>query len=342
MARVFAIVLVLVTGTASATLTVTAPVNDGLATSGFIVVAGLSDARTVTINSSGVTRDERVVDGIWAFNDVPIAIGFNAFTIKNDAGETAMLFITRPARIAPRPAQKIRLVWDNDSDEILRTIARSTLDPAPDDAAADHFVIEVKSLVPRVIWRALDGVANFSIVDEDGDDVHSVLFKPLDPDILGRTLADCGNNQLRGHSSVYLGTYARLMRRMENWAPMTKSDSLDIRVQDVSEALGRTALHELGHGVGLVSDDPESPCSWMNGCNGGHTCSTFQALHQGMERFGGGAFIMDAGEETKNAARLGEPAQDGRAAARRPAMFCEFDRQYLRSLHPLEVTGGTQ
>lgn len=322
-------------------LTVNRPTPDAVVTGAAVTISGTSAATSVTLQSGTALSSVAVIDNRWSFAAVPIAPGLNTLTIS-DGNEPLTVFITRGTGIAARPQQKVRFVWEEGSDDVLRGIASGTLDRQLDDLSLDRFVRDVKTLTAEVFSRAYDGIADIRLVPDDADDVHTVRFLAIDEDVFGLTLTDCGNADLHGHTRVFVGTYRRLLvGHLDQWPPMAAGDEMDVRIRDMAEALGRTAAHEVGHGVGLVVDDGQSPCNWMNGCSLNHSCATFQSLHPGIRRFANGGFIMDAGDETMNHARLAEPGEDGRAQRRRPSVFCDFDRSYLGVIHPLP-TGGVQ
>ena len=318
-----------------ASLKVKKPADDSVVSTANITIVGTSSGASVTVRNGVQSASTPVINNEWTLTGVPLDLGLNTLTLSDGDGNPETLFITRASTIVARPQQKVRLVWEEGSDDILREIAKGTIDDTIADATLDQFVKDIKTLTAQIFSSAYQGVADIRLVADDGDDVHTVRFLALDEDAYGLTLPDCGNSDLHGHTRVFLGTYQRLMvGHLEDWPPMSSKDSLVVRLRDVAEALGRTTAHEVGHGVGLVTDNRESPCNWMNGCNGNHTCSIFQILHPGIHRFAQGAFIMDAGDESANHARVAEPNEDGRAQDRVPSVFCDFDRSYLAAIHP--------
>jgi len=334
-----AVLLIIAAPSRAASLNVNQPADDAIVFSANVAISGTSTAASVKLQSAAMSASIPVINHEWSFSDVPLLPGLNALDLSDDAGGRLTLFITRGTGVTVRPPQKVRLVWEEGTDDELREIARGTLARQLDEPALAEFVRAVKALASGVFRRAYAGVADVRLTDDDGDDVHTIRFLGLDEDAFGLTVTDCGNADLHGRSRVFVGTYRRLLvGHLDQWAPMTENDSPEVRMQDIGEALGRTAAHELGHGLGLVIDDPASPCRWMNGCNISHSCSTFQNLHPGIRRFAEGAFIMDAGDETANHERLAEPGGEGRAERRAPSTFCDFDRSYLRLIHP---TGAT-
>lgn len=159
----------------------------------------------------------------------------------------------------------------------------------------------------------------------------------------GQSPFDCGNRQPREVSEVWVGTYRRSMilnfdDRLAGWQPMDRSDSILTRIEDVAQALGRSAAHEVGHSLGLVGCLPDEGCAWMGGCDDFHNCEEFQDRFSKevphLRRFSSGQFIMDPGAKTTNWARLGEPLMKRRSQERSPATFNTFDRSYLRIVLP--------
>jgi hypothetical protein len=138
--------------------------------------------------------------------------------------------------------------------------------------------------------------------------------------------------------------------------PVQRTDSLDTRIRDVSVVLGRVAVHEVGHSLGLVSQDdiieaeadrlglrqflpnPPPRLPDLDGCSGGHNCPEFAAANPLVDRFRGGYEIMDPGDRTNLYAQLGladvsmEP--DPTVRIERLPEFCPFNDSYLRIIHP--------
>lgn len=324
-------------------LRITLPASDAIVTAASVTIAGTSAAVSVEVRNGKRSTSVPVINNAWSVADVELDPGLNAVTVGEPGAAPVTLFITRGAGIAHRPQQKVRFDWTDGSDETIRDIAAGSLDPVPDAASQDRLVREAKALTREVFLRAFDGIADVHLVADDGDDVHTVRFLSFGDSDYGLTLSDCGNSELHGHSRVFLGAYRfQMVGHMERWLPMAAGDSLEIRIRDLAEMFGRTAAHELGHGVGLVFNaDEDSPCSWMSGCKLSHSCAVFQSLHAGIHRFAAGQFIMDPGDDSTNNSRMAEPSPDNRARRRVPSVFCDFDRSYLGAIHPLPG-GGTQ
>lgn len=268
---------------------------------------------------------------------IPLAGGLNLILVSY-GGVSRALALTLAKPLSPRPQQKVRLVWDVEADEQLRLIAQETLTTPPQPAELDQFVVEAKDGARRALLRAYTGAANLALVEQDGDDVYTIEMVSADLGMFGETPPplDCGNRVLRGDSSVSLGFFRRQMRDHLNpdWAPMSRSDSLPVRAVDVAEALGRTAAHELGHGMGLVAERSSFSCGWMNGCDGSHTCKALQDSNPSVHRFQFGFSIMDPGIFSANNFRIAEP-QRTRSTGRTPSTFDKVSRFYLLMVEPI-------
>jgi hypothetical protein len=277
-----------------------------------------------------------VANGNWAVHGIPLDPDLNVFRITIEHS-SATIYVTRAANVRPRPQQRLRLVWDPETDASLRKIATTTIVPSPDDVQLAQFTASVRQRVLDIVANAYEHIAAIALVDGDGPDVNTINFEAADMiDLLGRSPSDtCGSAPLPAESEVFVGTFATLMSKdLPSWLPMSVTDSVAVRAEDVAQALGRTAVHESAHALGLVANDDSAHCGWMHGCDGGHSCETFQTAYPGVNRFRGGGFVMDPGFKTSFVSRIGEQTKGARAPRRTPAVFDEFDAQYLSLLLP--------
>lgn len=321
-------------GPAGTSVAITSPANDTMQLDRALTVKGTvappGSGVTVQLGATSVTA--QVTGGTWeATLDLPTIAGTSVVEARTGTAHDEVL-VTHGADVARRATQKVRFVWHDGVDDQLRQIARGTLQ-SPSAAKVEAFVAGVHGLAPAVLLRAYEG---FDVADasDDSADVHTVDLLPGSDDFFGQSLYDCGNLQLHQQSDIMVGTYrSTMVDEFPSWGPMQKSDSLQVRIEDVADALGRTCAHELGHSLGFVGSELGSPCGWMMGCDGGHNCSELAATFARAERFGSGRFIMDPGNKTLNHFRLAEASAGGRGQ-RTPSVFTAFDRSYLAAIHP--------
>lgn len=270
----------------------------------------------------------------WAATNVALTTGLNTIVAAAGAAKQT-LTLTRASNIsAHKTGQVIRIDWEPGTDDELRKIAAGTLDATLDDAALTLFANRVKNRFGELLFARYATTGDITVVSATAaSDVHVVSMRALDANgLFGESPLDCGNTKLAQTSKVYVGTYrAEMVDHLDDWLPMRKTDTVDVRVEDVAHALARTAAHEVGHSLGLVAE--KGNCSWMNGCGGAHSCAVFQKSNVGVNRFNFGHFIMDPGPDTSNHARIAEAVKD-RSPQRMPAEFCDFDRTYLEIIHP--------
>jgi hypothetical protein len=105
-------------------------------------------------------------------------------------------------------------------------------------------------------------------------------------------------------------------------------------VEDVAQALARTAAHELGHILGLVGESRDQVCRWMDGCEEHHTCPTLVDRGYETKRFDYGRHIMDPGGESLHNARIAEQVASQRSKPRVPATFDSLSMYYLAATRP--------
>lgn len=295
---------------------------------------GLGDLQLIF---GGQTLPASPLEGTWRA-EVPLQEGLNR--IRLNYGETSReLVVTRARLLIARPQQRFRIVWREGADDELEEIARATLSAPLGLGDLSTFVAGVRARVPTVILRAFGRVANLALVEEEGADVYTLEMVPVDLGGFGETPGplDCGNRRLGGTSSISVTFFRLQMERNldSDWRPMRKGDPLQVRIEDVAEAIGRTAAHELGHAMGLVAEPGSLSCGWMNGCDGAHNCEDFQRRNPGVLRFGGGLFLMDPGPSTPGHLRIAEPEKSERGASRIPASLDNLSRSYLSMIQPL-------
>ena len=322
----------------SPTLTIAGPGRPGAPDGGELIL------------SVGPTRfPAQVRGGRWSVPGVRLPDGTTT-VVAEHAGSSHTIHLTHCPGLMPlgRP-QRYRLDWgDVQADEALAEIARETLSPAPAPADIIAFVQGVHDQVAIVVGAAFAGVAD---VAEDGTvpgtadatarDVHTISFVgTVDPGRFGATFLDCRNSRPSGRSLVFVGTFrSRIVdsfptgsRDSIEWAPMNRGDTLDVRIDDLGEAIGRTAAHELGHGLGLVAHSGD--CACLSGTPDGHNDESLGSILSGVDRFGRGRYIMDDGDDTDKFARIGVESRERRGIRRRRARFNPFNCSYLAILHP--------
>jgi hypothetical protein len=317
--------------TQAAGLAITIPANDTTVVTSTLTVRGTAtpSSGTVTLRVGQRSFTTTVAQSAWSVAGVPLSPGLNKLEASFQ-GLSRVSYVTRATSISRQPQQKVRFVWGEGTDSALRDIARGTINAQLSTAQLDAFVIGVRTQTEQIFSRAFAGIADVVRVDM-GDDVHTVQVLSIASSGFGVSPIDCGSDIVKQTSRVFLGTYRRSMvERFGIWDPMLKTDPLQTRIDDVANALGRTAAHEAGHSLGFVASSGN--CSWMHGCRGSHNCPTFE--RPGIDRFNSGFFIMDPGELTDYNARIAEPRTNGRSI-RTPAAFNAFNRSYLGIVHPL-------
>ena len=320
--------------TVAAQVTIDEPVADTLTLKPKATFRGHGPSgKNVTITNGSPPQTTTVASGAWNVANVPLKVGFNLVTVKVGTVTTEQA-ITRGEKIAARPAQKVRIVWENGADDELKKIAAGTLDAELSNADQNHFVDVVHNRVADLIAGYYESAGDITLTTSTGLNVHVISMRPAEMNgLFGESPVDCGNMTAGQTSKIFVGTFRKLMvDGLSDWLPMAKTDSLDVRAEDVSQAIARTAAHEFGHSLGLVAENGD--CGWMRGCDGNHTCKSFQDGVANLNRFNFGQFVMDPGGLSTNHNRIGEGTKS-RSASRSPASFCEFDRSYLRIIEPL-------
>jgi hypothetical protein len=347
----------------------------------------LVDAR-VDLRVNGVSQGQtNTSGGFFSYANVTLNPGVNVFsgsTRRTIGGQLVTSPLTtqqveRRNDLTPRGRQEVVFNFQPIADTRLREIAAGTLSPQPSQAQLAQFVAAVKTET-REFFTRLYQPFNVVLVDQPtpgGGGVVSVTFEDRAADLPGafgstipspasdvfnlmQAVPDFNNRNKTQIARVFVGNFKQVMVDQNQLLGATAAlatDSLQQRAEQVSNALGRTAVHEVAHTLGLVSQgnlvtelavsqgiDPglaqfiaallgiPNPLPELQGCRQAHNCPTVDANNPLADRFGDGFFIMDPGELVPLFARIGFAAPNSRA--QRLPRFNNFNASYLRIIHP--------
>lgn len=331
------LLLLFAAAAANADLTITDPRHDSMRADPTITVRGTSDADEpveVRVGEETVTVD--VVNGKWSA-DLTLFPGLNEVSASS-AGEEQVVLVTSATEMMfiESRSQRVLLRWSDAATEELKKIALGTRQATLTPQQQNTFANSVKERTRAFIAEDFSRFA-VEIVETDEEravDTHEIRFvSHALPLTYGLSPHDCLNSLPKEMSQVYVGTFREeMVNDFAQWGPMRKSDSIDQRIDDVAYALARTASHELGHSLGLVTKEGTPSCGWMEGCGLHHTCES--EPHVLARRFGHGRYIMDRGDLAKGYARIAEAKPQQRSLDRTPAIFNTMNSDYLLVIHP--------
>lgn len=328
----FALFLAFLPAIASAQLTISRP-NDSVVngTKADISGSGVADGTSVSVKVNGVTKTTTAAGGSWSVAGMSLAKGDNVVTAMAGTATSRALAVRSHAMTA-QGVQQVFFQWDADVDEELRRIASGTLSATLTEDQLATFVTRVRARTQE-IYAERYGPFAVEIVNTAGLNVHTIHMTAIDDTIYGSSPSDCGSDTPRQTSTVHVGTYRdNMISNLSSWRPMQQTDTLETRIEDVAQALGRTTTHETGHSFGLVAGS--GTCGWMRGCKKGHNCPSYDVSQPLANRFDSGRHIMDPGGDTFNRFRIAEPNSGSRAPARVPSTWEPFGRSYLSIVHP--------
>jgi hypothetical protein len=327
----------------AAEVKITKPENDKIVMTPSVTIegTGLPEGAAVSIRLNGSTFATTVAAGKWSTSGVALNVGANAIDVQIGDKLASVLVVRGADDVKARPQQKVRFLWNDGVDDELEALVRESLSGTLTNAQVATFVSNVKTRVVEVFKQRYDGVANIKVVDSDGDDVHTISMLAADDSVFGSSPFDCGSTRPKEISEIHIGTFHSQMTQPDDsngfisgWRPMKRSDPVEDRTEDVSQAIGRTSAHEFGHSIGLVGGNTDNACRWMDGCDAGHNCEGFDISHPLADRFDSGWHIMDPGGRTVNNARISEPDNKKRTKPRKSPIFEAFSASYLRIVHP--------
>lgn len=307
------------------------PAADSLTTATSISVRGtVAGDASVSLQVGQSTHTTESSDGVWSLGGVELPATLNQLTARAGTRKHDVL-ITSVTNMTVRPPQVVVLKWEAAAIEKLKQIAVVTRQPPSTSTEQNTFVEAVQNKTQTLVAASFAPFAISVVAQSNRADVHVVNFSGLsNGSTYGSTLGiDCANSNPSGVSTVWVGTLRDKMSNVPAWAPMKKSDSLDVRIQDVAHALAYTATHEIGHGLGLVVSPGGSICGWMQGC-GDHNCQSFETNQPGADRWDNGHYIMDPTAQPP--VRIGHSS---RSKPRIQAGFNPITEDYLSLIHPL-------
>jgi hypothetical protein len=304
-------------------------------------VVGIADGEEVELFVKGVLHGTKakVKDGKWKFTDVDVPPREAVWVVScKKAGKQHTILLTKVVGVQQMGRRQVYFRWPPSAKRLVAEIANKTLNVPPNGKSLDGFVARVMATAEEVCASAFAGI-DVDVIQEPENPKATDLAVNMTHKTSSGTYGQ--SYPVLNSCDVLVGSYYidTLEAKLADWAPMSKSDTPEVREEDLGQALGRTAAHEVGHLLGLVGYDGKHP--WMRGC-GGHTCKNpLFAEHPLTKRWDRGWFLMDPGPETENRARLGEyvedlpPAlRDKRVQSRRPPRFNDFNRAYLLLVCP--------
>jgi hypothetical protein len=322
---------------AAASLEIKSPYNDAAVAQSTVTIRGETDLSEPTINfkNNGESVGTALVNNGHFQLAVALQEGPNLIE-ASAAGTKASLLLFRVTNVSAIAPQKIRFVWSDNVEDVLKAIARATVDGVHGASQLNAYVAQVKAQTTQIFSDYYRGVANLQVIDVDGADVTTININPLqNSGAFGRTDFDCQNVWRRQTAWVFPHHLLLSMRdSFSAWEPMTRNDTLPQRANDVAESLARTAAHEVGHALGLTGNS--GLCSWMEGDSEGHNSEAvhYRAGYAHLaRRFDRGWYVMDLVTPTDGHIRIGQFNRHDRLVPRRGS-FERFGASYLSILLP--------
>ena len=327
---------------------VTQPVTDTIVTTSTVEIKGtineLNAAGTLVATHEGRARLRvnagpfrpwaNTVSKVWTSPDVPLNVGVNQITGATERGTGPSLvtgtvpafLLERKTDLSDRGTQQVFFNWSASGiDDVLKNIARETLEPDPSAADLNTFAAQVKSQVQSFFQSAYSGT-NVTITAAAGTDVHTVNFTTADNGLYGSSPGDYRNQTKQQTSTINLGTFRSTCRdRLLTDTPARATDSMNTRIVDVATFIGRTVAHEVAHSLGLTND------ANLHGCEGSHNCEAYDDANPA-DRFNGGHYMMDPGPKSLLHARIGQANAMPPRNTKRP-VFNRYNKSYLNIIH---------
>ena len=262
--------LALAAAAAAQTVRIVSPANDTIVRPGMAAVSGTAPPGgtvTVTVHDKTYTTTANAA-GHCTVAAVEVPLDIEEWSASDPASAHRILVTPGPdLPTSPRPVQKVFFDWDPGVDDKLRSITVGTLNTPLTPAQETAFLAGVRVETEAAFARAYLGVGVEIVTVAAGAQIVRVVPTGAAGLEFGNApKVDFGNPDPAEACYVWVGTFAdRMVNEFADWGPMAKTDTWQVRMRDVGEALGRTAAHELGHSLGLVASDSGYEGDWMLG-----------------------------------------------------------------------------
>lgn len=334
---------------------VTQPTIDTIVTTSSVAIKGTINE----LDSGGTlvgTRDGKVrlkvngvdqawvstVSKVWTYSSVGLNTGVNTISgsTQRTVGSTTIngtldaFILERKTDLVSRGEQKVFLDFsDSGIATQLKAIANHTLNGPLSAADQTAFVDGVKAKVTSYFKEAYKGM-KITVVTAAGTDVTTVKFRGEDKcSLYGESPGDYKNSNKQQECKIYVGSFKCACvddDRLLTETPARKTDTMTVRINDIGTFIGRTAVHEFGHSLGLTAEGDTK----LHGCDGMHNCDAYDTANPA-DRFNSGHYIMDPGPKSGLCARIGLDCSEGTTTrvAKKPR-FNSYNRSYLKIIHP--------
>jgi len=287
--------------------------------------------RVITFTSGPVEQVVNVgAGGRWAVDlNLPqnVASRVTVEQLACDGGSLDLLVTPVMSDVLSKRSPAVfQVAWLSKAEEEVADIGVRTLKAAPNAAS---FVNGVKAETIRVAQEYLSdfsisvGSATADNVAIISGDVVKGYYGKTDPRPDGKP--DCGDTAQDDSITIWAGSVDSDMRdRPTMWSLLAKTDTLEMRINDLGHIFGTLVAHEILHAAGLVG------CTWMQGNSGSHNDPHFErGLHK---RFDFGNNLMDPFESVDPSRLIGR--KDTSSTPRSKLKNDAFSASYLRIIHP--------
>jgi hypothetical protein len=292
----------------------------------------------VALNVNGVNLPVvSTTNSTWAYPAVGLNVGTNMFwgsTLRftpagPEQGGVAPFMLERRTDLIASGLQNVFLDFNSTQfDNLMRQIAVATLEPDPSPAQLQAFPEAVRTSLREYFDLAYFG-NNVVRVPANGPNVHRINFDSVNimPNLFGNSPINFNNTNKTQTSNVFVTTFKTSVvdeNQLIAGTPAELSDTMAQRAGDIGVLIGRTAVHELGHSLGLVVEG----ANLLKGCEGSHNCLAFDDANPLANRFDVGHFVMDPGPRSLFFARAGFANQTDRNPRQLP-VFNNYNKSYI-------------
>ena len=325
---------------------VSVPADDSLVNRGTIEVRGalqdedgqLVDGQ-VQLSVNGVAQPwVNTTDGLYVYPSVTARPGTNLLdgitrrTVRGMqvSGTIQRSRFERRDDLVDRGEQRVFLDLDGPPFHArVREIISQTVDTPLSLDQMNALVVQAEDQI-RLRFRETfeERGLRIRLVAAAGTDVTTIFFDgvPNEDTALGRAPIDFLNSNKQQRGNVFVARFKQIFvddGRLLTETPARRTDSPSQRAIDVGNVLSATAIHELGHTLGLVREGDQG----LNGCDGSHNCVAFDQANGTNRALD--IHFMTTRRTTKS--HFGSLDRDVRMPFK--VDFNSFNRSYLEIIH---------